>query len=141
MSDQWVLDVLASARVGRLGTVDRNGAVRLVPFCFAVAGDWIVGAVDHKPKRNERLARLDDIASTGVATVLIDHYEEDWTQLWWVRVRGRATVHGDGDSPEVRGAVEALVAKYGQYRDRPPTGAVYRIALDEVTSWRATPLA
>jgi PPOX class probable F420-dependent enzyme len=141
MSDQWVADVLASARVGRLGTIDHNGAVRLVPFCFAVAGDWIVSAVDHKPKRNERLARLDDIASRGIATVLVDHYEEDWTQLWWVRVRGRATVHVDAGSPEVRDAVEALAAKYGQYRDRPPTGAVYRVALDDVTWWQATPRA
>src|SRR6188472_2564751 len=84
----WVDAALREARVARLGTVDATGAVRLVPVCLAVVGGWIVGAVDHKPKRTGQLRRLDDMRDRGEATVLVDHYDEDCTQLWWVRVRG-----------------------------------------------------
>ena len=105
-----------------------------MPFCFAVVDGWIVSAVDHKPKRHQRLRRLDDIESTGTATVLVDHYDDDWTRLWWVRIRGDAIVNRDGDDA----AIAALTAKYVQYRDRPPQGAVYRIRMDEVLSWRAS---
>jgi PPOX class probable F420-dependent enzyme len=135
MIDPWIADVLRDARVARLGTVGSDGVVRLVPICFAVVDGWIVSAVDHKPKRTTQLHRLDDLASTGTATVLFDHYDDDWSRLWWVRVRGRAVVHEEGEPA----AVAALVAKYIQYQEHPPTGAVYRIAMDEVRSWRATP--
>jgi PPOX class probable F420-dependent enzyme len=133
--DAWVAAAIADARVARLGTVDGAGAVRLVPICFALVDDWIVSAVDHKPKRTGQLRRLDDITTAGAATVLLDHYAEDWTQLWWVRIRGRAVVHEAGESLAGT-AREALMAKYEQYRRTPPAGAVYRIALDEVRWWR-----
>lgn len=133
--DGWIAAAISEARVARLGTVDADGAVRLVPICFAVVDGWVVGAVDHKPKRTGQLRRLDDMTASGTATVLLDHYAEDWTQLWWVRIRGRAMVHEPPD-PDAGPAVEALVAKYAQYRDDPPTGAVYRIAMDEVRWWR-----
>jgi hypothetical protein len=78
--------------------------------------------------------------ASGTATVLIDYYDdEDWSNLWWVRIRGRARVHTADDSAAAT-AVAALVAKYNQYRDRPPPGPVYRIAIDEVRSWRSTPV-
>ncbi len=135
--EPWVAEALRDARVARLGTLGSDGAVRLVPICFAVVADHLVGAVDHKPKRTAQLRRLDDMAASGAATVLVDHYDEDWTHLWWVRVRGRATVHDPGD-PAVEPALAALTAKYDQYREQPPTGAVYRIAIDEIRSWRYT---
>jgi PPOX class probable F420-dependent enzyme len=110
--EPWVADALRDARVARLATVDGDGAVRLVPVCFASVGSWLVSVVDHKPKRTGQLRRLDDMRSSGRATVLIDHYDDDWTQLWWVRVRGRAELHDDG---AVRGAaLDALQAKYPQ---------------------------
>jgi PPOX class probable F420-dependent enzyme len=136
----WVTEALATEPVARLATTDSRGAVRLVPFCFAVVGDRLVSAVDHKPKRTTRLARLDDIAATGTATVLLDHYEDDWDRLWWVRVRGAATVHRD-DEPVATTARQALADKYSQYRQHPPTGPVYSIQLDECTWWRAQPAA
>jgi PPOX class probable F420-dependent enzyme len=108
--------------------------VRLVPVCFAVVGDWVVSAVDHKPKRTGQLRRLDDMRAAGRATVLVDHYDDDWTQLWWVRVRGRAEVLDAG--PERSTALDALVAKYAQYREHPPSGSVWRVARDEVRWWR-----
>ena len=133
----WIEDALRAAPVARLATVGGDGAVRLVPFCFVVVDGWIASAVDHKPKRHERLRRLDDIDATGAATVLVDHYEEDWSRLWWIRVRGRAVVHRM-ETPESKAARAALVSKYVQYRARPPMGAVYRIALDEVRAWRSS---
>jgi PPOX class probable F420-dependent enzyme len=132
--EAWVADAVQRARVARLSVVGADGAVLLVPICFAVADGWVVGAVDHKPKRTARLRRLDDLRAAGTATILVDHYDEDWSRLWWVRIRGRAMVDQHGDDAA---AVAALVAKYAQYRERPPTGAVYRVALDEVRSWRA----
>ncbi|MEJ7718947.1 MAG: pyridoxamine 5'-phosphate oxidase family protein [Ilumatobacteraceae bacterium] len=93
MDESWVGGALQRARVARLATVGADGAVRLVPICFAVVDGWLAGAVDDKPKRTGQLRRLDDMESAGTATVLVDHYDEDWSQLWWVRVRGRAAVH------------------------------------------------
>ena len=139
MDEPWVADVLSTARVARLGTVGVDGSVGLVPVCFAIVDGWIVSAVDHKPKRTSRLRRLDDMIASGTATVLIDHYDDqDWSNLWWVRIRGRARVH-TADDPAAATAVAALVAKYAQYHVRPPTGPVYRIAIDEIRSWRSTP--
>jgi PPOX class probable F420-dependent enzyme len=126
--------------VARLATVSAGALVRLVPICFAVVGDRLVSAVDHKPKRSSRLARLDDIVAAGSATVLVDHYDDDWERLWWVRVRGAAAVHGD-DEPVAAEGRQVLVAKYPQYRERPPAGPVYSVGLDEVSWWRAAPVS
>jgi PPOX class probable F420-dependent enzyme len=133
--EEWVAAALASARVARLGTVDADGAVRLVPVCFSLVERFVVSAVDHKPKRTGQLRRLDDMRTTGAATMLIDHYDEDWSTLWWVRVRGRAEVLTEGADREA--ALDALVAKYPQYREQRPAGAVWRVATDEVRWWRA----
>lgn len=134
---RWVLAALGAARVARLATVRADGTVGLVPVCFAIVGDRLASAVDHKPKRTGQLRRLDDLGREGRATVLVDHYDDvDWTALWWVRVTGRAEVHDDAD-PLVAPARDALVAKYPQYRERPPTGAVWSVALDELRWWRA----
>jgi PPOX class probable F420-dependent enzyme len=132
--DEWVADALRTARVARLGTVDGDGAVRLVPVCFALVEGFVVSAVDHKPKRTGQLRRLDDMRGSGSATVLVDHYDEDWSQLWWVRVRGRAEVLTDGADRD--DALDALVAKYAQYREVRPAGAVWRVATDELRWWR-----
>jgi len=131
----WVLEALQLARVARLATVDAAGDARLVPVCFAVVGDALVSAVDHKPKRTGQLRRLDDARARGRATLLVDHYDEDWTALWWVRARGTAAVHEPG-SPAATVALDALCAKYEQYRRRPPAGAVLAVATDELRWWR-----
>lgn len=135
VDESWIASALEQARVARLGTVATDGAVRLVPICFAIVDGWVVSAVDHKPKRTGQLRRLDDIETTGTATVLVDHYDDDWSRLWWVRIRGRAVIHRERDDAAVA-ALAALTVKYSQYREDPPAGAVYRIAMDEVRSWR-----
>ena len=69
--------------------------------------------------------------------MLVDYYDDDWSKLWWIRIRGRAEVyrHGEGEAAAV---LAALAAKYHRSRARPPEGAAYRIAMDEVRSWRPT---
>jgi PPOX class probable F420-dependent enzyme len=136
VSDEWVQRALASTPVGRLATVGEDGSVHLVPICFAVVGDRAVSAVDHKPKRSTDLQRLRDIRATGRAALLVDHYEDDWTRLWWNRIGGEAAVHEPGDAVDIA-ARRALVAKYRQYEATPPAGAVYSMRLERVTSWRA----
>jgi amidase len=114
-----------AARVARLATVDREGRPHVVPICFVVDGTTLYTAVDEKPKRTRRLRRLDNIAANPRVEVLIDHYEDDWSKLWWVRLRGRARIVED---PR---AVDLLAAKYPQYRERPPGGPVIAIEIEE----------
>jgi PPOX class probable F420-dependent enzyme len=131
----WVDDALAVTPVARLATVGGDGVVHLVPFCFAVVGERLVSAVDHKPKRHTRLQRLADVAATARASVLVDHYEDDWTRLWWIRVSGAAAAEPAGSALDEE-ARAALVAKYDQYRTQAPAGPVWWVALDAVQWWR-----
>lgn len=121
------------ARVARLATVDASGRPHLVPICFAIEGDTLYTAVDEKPKRTRRLQRLANIEANPTVEVLIDHYEDDWSLLWWVRLRGVARIVEDPH------AVELLVAKYPQYRAQPPTGPVIAVAIEERSEWTASP--
>jgi PPOX class probable F420-dependent enzyme len=106
-----------------------------VPISFALLDDplRVVTAVDHKPKRTTALQRLVNVQRDPRATVLVDHYDDDWTALWWVRLRGRATVHETGPAA----AVDALVARYPQYQDVRPAGPVIVVTVDEVRTWSA----
>jgi PPOX class probable F420-dependent enzyme len=105
-----------------------------VPCTFAlVDDDTIVTAVDHKPKRTAQLQRLENIRTNPAVTLLVDHYDDDWSALWWVRVRGEGRVI-DEPTPAM---VEPLVAKYEQYRDHPLTGSAILIRVTELTGWSA----
>jgi len=121
------------ARVARLATVDASGRPHVVPICFALEGDTLYTAVDEKPKRSRRLKRLANIEANPHVEVLIDHYEEDWSRLWWVRLRGIARIVEDPH------AVEVLAAKYPQYRQQPPKGPVIAVAVEERSEWTASP--
>ena len=123
---------VAAARVGRLATLGAEGRPHLAPICFALEGDTLYSAVDEKPKHSKRLKRLENIRHHPEVTVLVDHYEEDWTRLWWVRLDGVATVLEQGLERER--ALELLQAKYEQYRAEPPTGPVIAV---RVARWRA----
>ena len=123
---------LEEARVARLATVDAGGWPHLVPVVFAVAEDTIYFAVDAKPKRSTDLKRVRNIASNPAVSLLVDHYEDDWERLWWVRVDGRARVLDD-TAP----ALEALTRKYPQYVASPPPGPFVAISIDRMTGWAA----
>jgi len=128
---------MAGARSGHLGTVRPDGRPHVVVVTFAVAEGNIVTAIDHKPKRTERLQRLVNIEANPSVTFLVDHYENDWNRLWWARADGPASIHTSGGVRDA--AIEALCAKYDQYRDRPPEGPVIVIEPDRVISWSSTP--
>lgn len=122
-----------AAPVARLATVDAGGRPRVVPCCFALDGDFAYSAVDHKPKRSSRLARLDDIRAHPAVSLVVDHYEDDWSELWWVRLDGAARVVEEG--PDWERGIDLLVAKYPQYRERRPTGPVIVIAVERRRAW------
>lgn len=124
---------MARAPSGHLGTVRPDGRPHVVVVTFAVVGDIIVTAIDHKPKTTERLQRLVNIEAHPSVTFLVDHYQDDWTGLWWVRADGQASLHQSGETWD--DAIEALRAKYGQYQQRPPEGPVIVIVPDRVISW------
>ena len=86
----------ASCRVVRLATVRPDGAPHLVPICFALEGDTLYSAVDHKPKASTALQRLANIAANPRVSLLADRYDEDWSLLWWVRADGTAHVAAVG---------------------------------------------
>jgi PPOX class probable F420-dependent enzyme len=126
---------IADAAVARLATVSAVGAPHLVPITFAIEKDTLYFAVDAKPKRTTELQRLKNIAANPRVCVLVDHYEDDWTKLWWVRVDGTARILGDGS--EAEHAVDLLVGRYAQYRQARPNGPVVAIAIDRISGWSA----
>ena len=127
--------LISRARVGRLATVTASGAAHVVPLCFALVGEVVYSAVDHKPKRSANLRRIANMLATGSASLLVDHFEEDWSALWWVRLDGTGRLVED--ETEVAGAVAALVDKYEQYRQSPPDGPILAIDVHRWVGWSA----
>jgi PPOX class probable F420-dependent enzyme len=125
---------VVAARVARLGTMTNDGRPHLVPCCFVLAAETIYPAVDSKPKTTLALRRLANIEANPATTLLVDHYDDDWSALWWVRLDGVARVVTD--PPERARALTLLAVKYRQYTRAPPPGDVIAI---EVTAWRAWP--
>jgi PPOX class probable F420-dependent enzyme len=126
-----------AARVARLATTDPNGRPHLVPIVFVLDSDTLYSAVDAKPKRSRTLRRIENARERPDVTVLVDHYDDDWTRLWWVRLRGRARVLDDGE--EAERALGLLVAKYEQYANERPGLPVLAIDVREWRSWAAQP--
>ena len=123
----------ASARVARLATTGPDGP-HVVPIVFALAGDTLYHAVDHKPKRTTALKRLANLRADPRASVLADVYDDDWAQLWWVSADGVARILDPGH-PE---AIALLRQRYPQYRDRPPEGPVVAIDVTRWSAWAAS---
>lgn len=128
---------VAAARVARLSSVDPAGRLHVVPICFALDGETLVSAVDAKPKASTRPQRLVNVRASPEVALLVDEYDEDWSRLWWVRLRGRARVVEE--EPEREDALALLAAKYPQYRDEPPPGPAIVVELTEWRGWAAVP--
>ena len=135
--------LVQDARVARLATVAADGRPHLVPVCFVtetadVGSDRVHIAVDHKPKRGTELRRTANLRATGRACLLVDHYDEDWSTLWWVRLDG----HGGevSDPAQAQDALDALAAKYPQYRADRPDGPVLHLQVEAYRGWSATTL-
>lgn len=125
----------AQAPVARLATVTPDGRPHLVPVVFAVDGEVIYTAVDAKPKTTQRLRRLANIDGNPRVSLLVDHYAEDWTRLWWVRVDGVAAIHHDGNAMRI--GRDLLRAKYAQYQSVPLNGPVIAVTVRRWSSWQA----
>jgi PPOX class probable F420-dependent enzyme len=126
-------ELFASAIVARLATVGANQRPHLVPVTFAVHGDLVYTAVDHKPKRTTNLKRLRNIADNPNVALLADHYADDWNNLWWVRVDGIARII---DSEQ--DAARLLRQRYPQYQVSPPDGPIIVISAGQWTGWSAS---
>lgn len=129
---------VAQARVARLATVDRSGHPHLVPVCFALEGDRVITAVDRKPKSTRALRRISNVRANPSVSLLIDQYDEDWEQLWWVRVDGEAWVV-PRDRPEFEQLMAPLYEKYrGQYGIHGLPGPALVVDVNKWVGWSAS---
>lgn len=124
-----------AARVARLATVRPDATPHVVPVTFVLDGDLLVTAVDAKPKTTTSLQRLRNIRANPAVSVLVDHYHDDWVQLWWARADGSARVE---DPEAIPDAIDRLAAKYPQYRQRRPLGPVIVVTIQRWSAWSAT---
>ncbi len=123
--------------VATLATIRPDGLPHLVPITFAVVGDVVVWAVDHKPKTTRRLRRIAHLAQDPRVTLLVSHYDDDWDELWWVRIEGTCRQIDDDDDLQTR-ARRALQGKYAQYRGRAPEGPYFAVDVQRTVRWEAT---
>ena len=130
-------DRFAAAPVAALATAGADGVPHVVPVVFAVEAvdgiTTIYTAVDAKPKSTYRLRRLANIAANPRVSLLVDHYDADWTRLWWVRADGVAAVHHSGDQMSVGYA--ALRQEYPQYETTALDGPVIAVTVTHWASW------
>ena len=133
-----VSDFLKAGRVARLGTADAAGQPLVVPICYAFDGRHCYSAIDAKPKRLApgRLRRVKNIGENSRVSLLVDHYDEDWSRLRYLVLQGRADLLSEG--AEFTYAVDLLLEKYAQYRamslDR-NRGLVIKITPGRVIQW------
>lgn len=125
-----------SQRVGRLATADGKGAPHVLPVGYALAGDALYITVDDKPKRatDRRLKRLQNIIENPCIAVVVDRYDEDWSRLGWVMLRGRAEILDDGHEHDT--AQDLLRARYPQLIGMQiESYPVIALRIERVTSW------
>jgi PPOX class probable F420-dependent enzyme len=122
-------------RVGHLATADASGAPYLVPVCFALGEAPLYITIDEKPKRQDRpLKRVRNILENPKVAFIVDHYDEDWTRLGWVMLRGTAEILDSGDEHD--SAQELLRARYPQYQTMNLAGLpVIALRIAHVASW------
>ena len=131
----WALALLERARVARLGLLDERDEPRVLPVDVAVHQKAIWSAIDHKPKRAGEPARVRRLHRRPEADLLVDEFDEDWTRLAWVELRGRVTVV---EADQGAAALDALAAGSAPYRERRPAGPLLRLDVERVACWRAS---
>jgi PPOX class probable F420-dependent enzyme len=125
----------ASAPVARLATAGSDGVPHVVPVVFALSDGIVYTAVDAKRKTTKRLRRLANIAANPSVSLIVDHYDEDWAQLWWVRADGVAEIHDGGQAMATGYAL--LRDKYPQYERIALDGPVVTVAVSRFSSWHS----
>jgi PPOX class probable F420-dependent enzyme len=127
--------MFAGSPVAILATVGPDAAPHLVPVVFAVHDDVVYTAVDAKRKSTQRLRRIANIEANPAVTMLVDHYDDDWTQLWWVRADGVASTHYSGEAMAT--GYGLLRRKYAQYQRIALDGPVITVEVQRWSSWQA----
>ncbi len=127
----WALELLRSARVARLGLLDEEARPRVLPVTFAVWDGAVWSAIDRKRKRSAEPARVRRLRRRPEATLLVDRYDDNWSRLAWVELRGSVAVEPLGP------ALQALTEKYPQYAGERPQGPLLRLAPERFACWRA----
>ena len=123
-------------RIGRLATADATGVPHVIPVCFVCAENNIYVTVDEKPKTlaPKTLKRLRNIAENTNVAMVVDKYEEDWSRLAWVLLRGHAKILANGNEHTL--AQELLRGRYPQMLEmKLQSLPVIAIRLTKVTSW------
>jgi PPOX class probable F420-dependent enzyme len=124
---------VATARVAHLASTGDDRRPHVVPITFAIEGRVLYFAVDDKPKRTTDLKRLRNIAANPAVCILVDHYEDDWERLWWVRLDGTARIVTEHAEQEQ--ALDLLAERYVQYRRRRPRGPIVAVSIERDTGW------
>lgn len=125
------LDRIRTARIARLATVRPDGTPHIVPITFALVDSEVVSVIDGKPKRTSRLQRLRNVEATPTAAILVDHWSETWSELWWVRIDGTVRIL----DPPLPAWTEALSSKYPQYDEVGLPGPGIGVRIDRLTWW------
>ena len=122
--------------VARLGQLDGAGAAQNLPFVFARADGALWSPIDGKPKKHAALDRINWIEDHPEVCVLVDHYEADWSRLWWLKLYcvGRV-VRGHHEHWQV--AQNALANKYSQYEDLPMFAGQPTMLRFEIKRWKS----
>jgi PPOX class probable F420-dependent enzyme len=127
---------LAQQRIAHLATADRGAVPHVVPVCFAVSAEALYITIDEKPKRHPATAlkRLKNIAENPAVAVVVDRYDEDWTRLGWVMLRGRAEILREGQ--EHQDAQALLRSRYPQLAAMQiATYPVIAVRIERTRSW------
>jgi PPOX class probable F420-dependent enzyme len=127
----YVRRLLDEGRRGVMTTLDPYGSAHSVPVVFAVVDDEIVSPIDHKPKTGQVLARVKNLRRDPRATLLVDHWDEDWTKLVWLMIRG--TAHVDEEPPI--DLMRAINARYPPYAADERHDAIIRLRPTRLTWW------
>jgi PPOX class probable F420-dependent enzyme len=122
-------DILEGARRAVLSSLDKDGTPHSVPVTFAIVAGELVTAIDHKPKSGRELKRLKNLRANPKATALVDRWSEDWDDLGWVMIAGRARIELPGTG------VAQLIERYPQYQERPPSGDVIVLSPERIRWW------
>lgn len=128
---------LRTARVGHLATVDPEGMPHVVPICFVVNSNAIFSPVDEKPKQSspQQLGRIRNIRKHPDSTLVVDHYQENWQHLFWIQIRGSASIQSPDSENHTR-IISNLRDKYAQYEEHGlESRPLIKLSVEDVISW------
>jgi len=133
---------LSDRKVAHLATADRDAVPHVMTVCFAIFNSTLYVTIDAKPKRSlsTPLKRLKNIAQNSAVAVVVDRYEDDWGQLGWIMLRGRAEILTGGKEHEQ--AQLLLRSRYPQLIGMPIAHLpVIAVRIASATSWGNLSLA